>query len=86
MPRWLVVTPDYEAVVEHIDVWPRREVVCDVVEVEAATRREAVVKGVRAMRAQYRDGYHNWYAPDRNPFAGMKAEPADDAPQEERDG
>lgn len=74
--RWYVVSPAY---------WSGRswdppdpgDYGSDVVKVEAPTKRAAIVAGVRKMRAEIRQGWHNWYGSDQHPFKGMKAYDAD---------
>lgn len=73
MPRYYVVTPQYESGGDEIDP---PEVGADVIEIEAPTKREAIRMGVIGMlnfdrrrwrwcRDQRSDGH--------NPFAGVKA-------------
>lgn len=82
MHRWLVITPEYESVVPLLeDGSGPTEIACNVVEVKAATRREALIKGVRELRKR-KDG---WMAEQKsnnaNPFTGLKAYLADEAEQ-----
>ena len=73
--RWYVVTPEYES---GGDYYEPPEWGSDVVEVEAATKREAITRGVKAMLAGNRRQYR-WCRTQRqdgcNPFAGVKALP-----------
>jgi len=71
---YYVVSPEYSVKEVVLDdgsgpSYPVR----DVVEVEANTKREAIIKGVAKMRAHPRS--FGWLTDcDGNPFAGMKAE------------
>ena len=81
--KWYVVSPEYEEVVPILDdgTGPT-EYGCDCVEVEANSKREAIIKGLSAMRID-RTCHHPQYA-DGNPFTGMKAYLKDETA--ERDG
>lgn len=75
MKRWHVITPEYGEVVPVTD-WGEgpAEYVRDVIEVEAETRRDALIMGVRLMRANayvYR-WFRDWV--DGNPFVGVTVE------------
>ena len=77
--RWYVVTPEYES---GGDWYDPPEWGCDVVEVAAKTRREAITKGVKAMLTGNRKEYQwcrDQRSDGRNPFAGVKAIPASEA-------
>ena len=71
MPLWVVIGPEYGEVVPVTDEGQGPiEYTCDVVEVGAETRRDALVLGVRLLRDQpYLQG-----DPDENPFTGVKVE------------
>lgn len=76
MSRWLVISPEYEFVDVIVDGQGPTEIVRDVVEVEAATKRDALLLGVKAMRANPRENaWLRRYAD--NPFAGMVVKRAD---------
>lgn len=72
--RWLVIGPEY-GVIDRIldDGTGPLEYSCDVVEVEAGSKRDARRIGVQLLRQIHR-GYLQRY-PDENPFAGVKVEP-----------
>lgn len=70
---WLVVTPEYGEVIPVLDDGTGPvEYGCDIVFVEAETRQDAILIGVKIMRergdAYYRHGHAD------NPWAGVKAE------------
>lgn len=74
MKRWRVITPEYGEVIPVTDEGQGpMEYGCDAIEVEAETRRDAVVVGVALMRRQPRE-YHWFRRCDGNPFAGIRAE------------
>jgi hypothetical protein len=77
MGRWLVMTPPYEATVEWIGGYPRREVERDVVEVEAPTRRAAKVAAVRMFRAMRTEWMADQATDGASPFTGLVVEPLD---------
>ena len=74
MPKWWVITPEYGTVVAVLDdgTGPE-EFGRDVVEVEAPTRREALVLGLRKLRLQRSRWIWNQEADRRNPFNGLEA-------------
>ena len=75
MKRWLVVTPEYGEVIPITDEGQGpTEYQSDVIEVEAETRRDAILIGVQLMRASPSD-YH-WFRDNcyGNPFVGVTAE------------
>jgi hypothetical protein len=74
MRHWWVSTPEFGVMVPLLDdgTGPL-EYQCDVVCVDAATRREAIVAGVKKMRAE---GAKWFESHDGNPFVGIKAESA----------
>lgn len=75
MKRWLVVTPEFGEVVPILDYGQGpMEYQCDVIEVEAETRRDAVLVGVALMRSQPRQFHYFRDHLDGNPYAGVKAE------------
>ena len=75
MKRWYVFTPEYGEVIPITDEGQGpMEYNADVIEVEAETRRDALICGVRLMRANPRE-YHWFRHCDGNPFVGVKAEP-----------
>jgi hypothetical protein len=82
--RWTVYTPDYGIVVPVTDEGQGpTEYGCDVIEIEADTRRDAITLGVKEM-LKGRSGGHGlgmcfqWCLDQRsdnaNPWAGVKAE------------
>ena len=74
MKRWLVVTPEYGEVIPITDEGQGpTEYQADCIEVEADTRRDAIVIGVMLMRTNNRD-YHWFRHCDGNPYVGIKAE------------
>ena len=75
--KWMIVGPEY-GVVEPIldDGTGPMEYGCDVVEVEANSKADARILGVRLLR-QLRRGYLDRYK-DENPFAGLRVFPAED--------
>lgn len=79
--HYAVSTPQYESVEPILDDGTGPiEVGCDIVCVEANTKREAIIKGVKIMRSkEYMPGwktYYDWYWDEStNPFTGVKAEP-----------
>lgn len=76
--RWFVVTPPYEyqEVIDPELGGPVYET-CDVIEIEADSKRDALVLGVHVMLHDTRS--YSWCLDQRkdgmNPFAGVKAEP-----------
>jgi hypothetical protein len=75
MKRWYVVTPEYGTGGSEIEP---PEYGCDVVEVDAPTRRAAILAGVRRMLASSRREFR--YCRDQrsdgaNPFTGVRALP-----------
>ena len=74
--RWWVVTPEfpYTEVISWEIGGPTYDI-HDVIEVEATTRREAILVGVNAMLAdQSRFSWVHYRRSDKmNPFAGVKA-------------
>ena len=86
MPKWWVITPEYGTVVPVLDdgTGPE-EFGCDVVEVEAPTRREALVLGLRELK-KVTKGWINWYRDDTsNPFTGLRAELQEEAQHQPTD-
>lgn len=74
MKRWLVITPEYGEVVPILDYGQGPlEYHSDVIEIEAETRRDALVLGVNLMRRNSCE-YHWFRHCDGNPFVGVKAE------------
>lgn len=84
LKHWYVITPEYGVVVPVLDFGQGpTEYGCDVIEVEAETKRDAIALGVKAMlNARYGDfAYQNrfrWCRDARNdgcsPYAGVRAE------------
>jgi len=71
MKKYYVITPQYTSMSYGYEP---PETGCDVVEVEANTKREAKVKGLRELRKLHY-GWINWYRDtDSNPFTGLRAE------------
>jgi len=76
MTKWHVVSPEYGTKMPILDDGSGPiEHGCDVVEVEADTKRAAIVAGVRVMRADTRFCHYHSDHCDGNPFTGMKAYP-----------
>ena len=74
MKRWMVVTPEYGEVIPILDYGEGPlEYQADVIEVEAETRRDAIIIGVALMRRDP-SAYHWFEHADGNPYAGVKAE------------
>ena len=80
--RWLVVSPEYGEVIPICDGQGPLEYGCDVVEIEADTKADARVLGVKEFR-RIGAGY---LADVENPFAGIKVEPYEPEPYDETDG
>ena len=76
MLRWYVITPEYETVDRILpDGSGPTEIGCDVVEVEAPTRRRAKIAGVRELRRQ-KSQWMRYQDIDRHsPFTGLQVEP-----------
>jgi hypothetical protein len=73
--RWRIITPEYGEVVPVTDEGQGpMEYGCDVIEVEAATRRDALVVGVALMRRHERE-YHYFRHCDGNPYVGVRVVP-----------
>ena len=75
MKPYYVVTPEYEVTMQILDFGEGPKEPCrDVVEVEANTKREAKIKGLKELRKIQR-GWINWYRDtDTNPFTGLRVE------------
>jgi len=79
MPRYYVITPEFEVVIPILDdgtgpIEPAR----DVVEVEAPNKREAIRLGYHELK-KIHNGWINYYRDtDRNPFVGLFAELIED--------
>lgn len=72
--RWLVLTPEYGEVIPITDEGQGpTEYQRDGIEVEAETKRDAILMGVCLMRDKPRD-YHWFRHADGNPFVGVTAE------------
>ena len=69
---YYVVTPPYEYVDVIEDGWGPISLERDVIEVQAHTKREAIILGVRRMKAEPGYHYHRRHC-DGNPFTGVKA-------------
>ena len=65
MTKYFVVTPPYEE---------PGSCGSDVVEVEADTKREALVKGVRELRRTHSHWLQDQESDGHSPFAGLKVE------------
>jgi hypothetical protein len=71
LTKWAVIGPEYGTVIPVCDGTGPLEYGCDYVEVEAETKRAALVLGVRLLRRQpYLQNYS-----DENPFTGVRVEP-----------
>ena len=79
MPKWYVISPEFEVTIPILDYGEGpREPCRDVLIIEADTKRQALVKAVRQLRADARRGERNWLdwiGYGANPFKGLKAEP-----------
>lgn len=85
MKRWYVVTPEYGVVIQVTDEGQGpTEWGCDVIEVEADTRRDAIALGVKEMLRGRVGGHGRWMryqwcidqrSDGASPYAGVKAEP-----------
>lgn len=84
LKRWLVITPEYGVVIPVTDegLGPT-EWGCDVIEIEAETRRDAIVLGVKEMLRGGKGGHgdyerYEWCLTQRSdrcsPFTGVTAE------------
>lgn len=74
MRRWLVLTPEYGEVVPVTDEGQGpMEYQRDGIEIDAETKRDAILCGVQVMRANTRD-YHWFEHCDGNPYVGITAE------------
>ena len=75
MNRYYVISPTYyyhEPILD--DGSGPDEPACDVVEVEAHTKREAKIRGLKELRKIHK-GWINWHRDsDANPFTGLKVE------------
>ena len=82
LKRWLVITPEYGVVVPILDYGQGPiEYGCDVIEVEAETKRDAIALGVKLMLQDVSPVKHvtfEWCKDSRedgcSPFAGVTAE------------
>lgn len=72
LKRWLVITPEYGTVVPVLDYGQGpEEFGCDVIEIEAVSRRDALLLGVKEMR---RLGC-GWFGDvSENPYTGITVE------------
>jgi len=71
--RWFVITPPYERYPGNAWGNPEPpEYGADVVEVEAETKRKALVEGVRELRRTHSRWLQDY---DGNPFTGLTVEP-----------
>lgn len=70
MTPWLVCSPEYGEVIPIVDGQGPMEYGCDVVFVEAETRRDALVLGVALFRQQGA----RYLGDAENPYAGVKVE------------
>lgn len=73
--RWIVYTPSYE---QHQGSWygDPPQYGADVVEIEAKTRRDAVIMGTRVMLDMGYDWVHDNRSDGRAPFCGVRARTA----------
>ena len=73
--KWFVITPAYECYPRNAYVDPEPpEYVADVVEVDAPTKRQALVQGVRELRRTRSRWLEDQVSNGSNPFTGLKAE------------
>ena len=92
---WYVVTPNFEYTEVILDGQGPTYDVCDLIEIEAETARDAVLLGVKEMlRGSRQEGSpfrrFTWCLEQRadglSPYAGVKAHAADEAESAEQDG
>lgn len=76
LKHWMVVTPEYQSLSEYIDGYSLYEPACDVVSVEAYTKREALIAGVAEMRRKKLEWIRDQESDKASPFSGLKAESA----------
>ena len=81
MPRYYVVTPEYES---GGDWYEPPEWGADVIEIEAPTKRAAIIEGVKRMLQGGRQ--YKWCRSERsdghNPFKGVRAIPVEEEPSD----
>jgi hypothetical protein len=84
--RWLVFTPEYSEVIAILDDGSGPiEYGCDVIEVEAETRRDAIAFGVKLMLAATHSKYpyvHDARSDKVCPYTGVRAELVEDEQRE----
>ena len=74
LKRWLVISPKYDNVIPVLDDGSGpTEPTCDMIEVDAKNKKDALLFGIKIMRKNFRDGWHN-SDPGENPFKGMQIE------------
>lgn len=75
MKRWYVVTPEFTVYEHHPEGFiVDAQEVCDWIEIEAETARDAIALGVREM-LKWRDSWCAMARTDqRSPYAGIRAE------------
>lgn len=75
LKRWMVVGPEYSVVIPVLDTGEGPlEYECDVVEVEAETKRDAIALAIRLFRTHRIRHERTWLQryPDENPFVGLR--------------
>ena len=83
--RYYVTTPEYEVMDPVVDGQGPVEIVCDVIEIEAETARDAVSLGVAVMLRRWdgRGDRYRWCRDQRfsglSPYAGVRAHAVPDA-------
>ena len=70
--KYIVCTPIYDRIPDMY--YEPGEPGCDVVEVEAETKREALVKGLRLLRQQRSQWVNDQQSDGRSPFNGLQTE------------
>ena len=76
--KYLIVTPEYET---YYGDYEPPEYGCDVVEVEASTKREAKVLGLRELRRTGSKWILDGASDEHNPFTGLKVYNAEEEPK-----
>lgn len=78
MPRWTVVSGEYDYVEPVLDDGSGPTYyTCDIVDVEAENKKQAMVLGLREFRKKYPSGFVDRMSGE-NPFKGMKVYPYED--------
>lgn len=87
MKRWCVITPEHQT---YDGGFEPPEYGCDVIEIEAETKRDAIRLGVVEMLKGSRCGYRRWYrycidqrSDNASPYTGVWAEEIPEGSDEE---